>query len=91
MKDSASPISRPWVSASLSLLRQPACTEIIRNKEEGFLVSFGNINELALCIDKLAEDRSLLLDMSLAAISDIARITLGSIQRRRYMIFSVTW
>ena len=41
--------------------------EIIRNKEEGFLVSFGNINELALCIDKLAEDRSLLLDMSLAA------------------------
>jgi len=41
--------------------------EIIRNIEEGFLVSPGNINELALCIGKLAEDRSLLLDMSLAA------------------------
>jgi glycosyltransferase involved in cell wall biosynthesis len=42
--------------------------EIIRNGREGFLVSPGNINALALCIDKLAEDRSLLLDMSLAAL-----------------------
>lgn len=41
--------------------------EIIRNREEGFLVSPGNIHELALCIGTLVEDRSLLLDMSLAA------------------------